>query len=189
MHPVARVLTAAAALLLAATFVFPLWRYDLGAPQYPEGLSMTIGARGIGGQLHLVNQLNHYIGMQQIEPDAIPELRVMPWIIAGLVVSGLAVAAAGGWHALLAWCGAFVVLGLAGLADFYWWLYDYGTNLDPHAPITIEPFVPPLLGTSLLANFEVSSFPDVGGCAAFLAGLLAVAAAGSEWRRRRGGAR
>ena len=31
-----------------------------------------------------INSLNHYIGMKAIEPDAIPELRYMPWIVAAL---------------------------------------------------------------------------------------------------------
>ena len=33
--------------------------------------------------------------MKAIEPDDIPELRFMPWIVAGLIAAGLLVAAAG----------------------------------------------------------------------------------------------
>ena len=180
-----RILTAIASLLLLLVFVYPLWRYDLGAPQYPEGLSMTIWANKIGGQLQLVNQLNHYIGMQEIEPDSLPELKLIPWAVVGLVVSGLVVAVVGKFSWLVIWFGTLAALGLAGLADFYWWLYDYGTNLSPDAPITMPPFVPPIIGTKALANFEVTTFPDRGGIAAFVAGLLGLLAVVLEWRRHR----
>lgn len=189
MNTTSRILTALAALLLVSAFFFPLWRYDMGAPQYPEGLAMTIWANKVGGQLPLVNQLNHYIGMKHIEPDSMAELKVIPWVIVALIVSGLLVAAIGKLRALMAWFVAFVVLGTAGLGDFYWWLYDYGTNLSPEAPITIDPFVPPLFGTNLLANFEISSYPDTAGWAAFVAGLLAFVAVVVEWRQQRVGRR
>lgn len=181
-----RILTGVAALSLLAVYAFPLWRYDLGAPQYPEGLEMTIWAHTIGGKLALVNQLNHYIGMKEIHPDSIAELRWIPWLVGALSASGLVVAVVGRFSWLVGWFTALAVLGLAGLADFYWWLYDYGTNLSPDAPIKLPPFVPPLIGTSTLANFEVSSYPAAGGIAAFAAGLLAALAVGLEWRRRRG---
>ena len=45
--------------------------------------------------LNSINGLNHYIGMQAIEPDAIPELRFMPWILAAAIVAGLLVALVG----------------------------------------------------------------------------------------------
>ncbi|MCK6555321.1 nitrous oxide reductase accessory protein NosL [Candidatus Binatia bacterium] len=185
MNIASRILTALAALLLVTSFFFPLWRYDMGAPQYPEGLAMTIWANKVGGQLPLVNQLNHYIGMKHIEPDSMAELKIIPWVIVGLIVSGLLVAAIGRMRALVAWFVSFVVLGTAGLADFYWWLYDYGTDLSPDAPITIEPFVPPLFGTNMLANFEISSYPDTAGWAAFVAGLLAFVAVAVEWQKHR----
>jgi copper chaperone NosL len=146
---------------------------------------MTIWANKIGGQVQLVNQLNHYIGMKEIEPDSLPELTFIPWITVGLVVAGLVVAAVGKFSWLVAWFVTLAVLGLLGLADFYWWLYDYGTNLSPDAPITMPPFVPPIIGTKALANFEVTTFPDRGGLAAFVAGLLALLAVVLEWRRHR----
>ena len=49
---------------------------------------MLIRAEPVDGlkpnDLHSINGLNHYIGMRPIEPSAIPELRYMPWIVAGL---------------------------------------------------------------------------------------------------------
>ena len=93
MTRLSRVLLAIASVLLLGAFLFPLWRIDLVAPQYPEGLGMLIRVNAVTGikpnDLANINGLNHYIGMKPIEPGAIPELRVMPWIIAGLAALGL----------------------------------------------------------------------------------------------------
>ena len=37
-----RVLIATASILLGLVFMFPLWRIELQAPQYPEGLGLLI---------------------------------------------------------------------------------------------------------------------------------------------------
>lgn len=184
MKPSTRILVLVSTLALLGVYVFPLWRYDLGAPQYPEGLTLSVWVNRIGGQLKLVNQLNHYIGMKSIEPDAIAELRAMPWIVAAVAIAGAAVAALGRRVWLYGWFAVFALLGIAGIVDFYLWLYDYGHSLNPEAPFQLPPFTPPLFGTNVLANFEVSSYPDVGGWAAFGAGFLALIAVVLEWRGR-----
>ena len=182
LSPRSRALTALAAALLAATFFVPLWRIDLLAPQYPEGLGMLIRVNTITGiaptDLGNINGLNHYIGMKAIVPDAIPVLRYMPWVLGALVVGGLAAAAVGRRRPLLAWIVAFAAAGAAGLAEFYRWSYDYGHNLAPDAVIKVPgmSYQPPLIGTKQLLNFTASSWPDVGGWLAAAAFALAVVA-------------
>ncbi|HEU5169541.1 MAG TPA: hypothetical protein VFU46_03335 [Gemmatimonadales bacterium] len=180
---------AVAALLLAALYVLPLWRIDLTAPQYPEGLGLRIRVDGITGRgpndLASINNLNHYIGMQRIEPDAIPELRLMPWIAAGLIVIGLAAAASGRRGVLYAWLAALVIAAAAGLADFWRWGYDYGHNLDPSAAIKVPgmSYQPPLIGGKALLNFRAESWPDLGGLLAFAVVAAAAVVAVLEYRR------
>lgn len=187
----ARWLVLAAVALLATGFVLPLWRVDLIAPQYPEGLGMLIRIDGVDGlkenDLQSINGLNHYIGMKTIEPDAIPELRYMPWILGGLVVLGLGVAALGrrlplyGWGLLLV-----AVMGL-GLWDYWRWGYDYGHDLDhEHAIIKIPgmTYSPPVLGRKKLLNFTATSWPSYGGLAMALAGGLVAYASWTTMRRR-----
>ncbi|MGZ8378751.1 MAG: hypothetical protein ACXW0Z_16100, partial [Gemmatirosa sp.] len=57
-----RLLTALAAVLLLGTFVFPLWRIELEAPQYPEGIGMLIRINTVDGikpnDLQNINGLN-----------------------------------------------------------------------------------------------------------------------------------
>src|SRR3982751_3897132 len=134
MNPISRALVVMAALAVATMLVTPLWTVHLLAPQYPEGLGMTIHINTVRGasefDLMKINQLNHYIGMKRIEPDAIPDLRVMPWIVAALAVAGLGVAAAGRRRLLVVWLTAFMVCAALGLADFWRWEYDYGHELD-----------------------------------------------------------
>ena len=166
-----RLLLAAVSLSLALVYAFPLWHIGLIAPQYPEGLGLYIGVDRIIGEkpqdLNSINNLNHYIGMKVITPSEIPELRYMPWLVAGLIALGLAAAAAGKRAFLYWWVGLFALGAVAGLADFYRWGYDYGHNLAPDAIIKITgmSYQPPLIGNKQLLNFSATSWPAAGGWA------------------------
>lgn len=164
-----RVLTGLAAVFLAAALALPLWEVRLVAPQYPEGLGMRIHAGTVTGikpnDLQSINGLNHYIGMKAIEPDAIPELRWMPWIIVGLAVFGMTAAGIGSRAMLIGWLAAFALLCAAGLWDFHRWEYDYGHNLDMANAIIVVPgmnYQPPLIGSKQLLNFRATSLPAPG---------------------------
>lgn len=183
MSKVSRSLFAVAALLLGLAFVFPLWTIRLQAPQYPEGLGMQIHVNSVEGvqpwDLQNINELNHYIGMRQIDPGSIPELRIMPRILLALIAAGLLVALIGrrslGW----VWLGAFTLLGAAGMVDFYKWEYDYGHHLDlVHAIIKIPgmTYQPPIIGSRQLLNFTAISWPAAGTYALALAGAVAAVA-------------
>ncbi|WP_340102495.1 hypothetical protein [Rhodohalobacter sp. 8-1] len=168
MNTKERVIMAFAALLLGLVFFVPIWTIDMDAPQYPEGIGMEISINDIEGKnkndLQNINGLNHYIGMQEIEPDSIPELDIMPWIFAFLIVSGVGVAIWGNRMALLIWIILFILFAIAGLVDFYLWTYDYGHNLSEDAAIKIPgmTYQPPIIGTKQLLNITASSWPGLG---------------------------
>ena len=160
----ARVMVAAAAVALASARFFPRWRVSLTAPQYPEGLGMHIWAHTVSGvepnDLQNINGLNHYIGMQPIVPESIPELKFMPAGIVAMSVAGLLVAAMGRRRWILVWGSALLLSAVVGLADFWRWEYDFGHNLDlDNAPIQVPgmSYQPPLLGTKQLLNFSATS--------------------------------
>ena len=191
MSRTTRLMVLFAALLLGVMYVTPVWSVRLLAPQYPEGIGMYIRLHTIEGvkehDLDNINSLNHYIGMKPIVPDAIPELRFMPWIVAALIGTGVGVAVLGRRRLLLAWCGMFALLGAAGLYDFWRWSYDYGHNLDFENAIIVVPdmtYQPPLIGTKQLLNFTATSLPSAGGIAAGIAFALAFAALILSYRRR-----
>jgi len=179
-----RVLLVLASLLLAATLATPIWRVELVAPQYPEGLGMEIRAHTIHGvrehDLDNMNELNHYIGMKRIEPDSIAELRIIPWVIGALAAFGLVAALVGRRALVWAWLVTFAAGAIAGLVDFWRWEYDYGHNLDlEHAIIKVPgmTYQPPILGSKQLLNFTATSLPALGGWlagAAFLLGVVAL---------------
>jgi copper chaperone NosL len=133
-----------------------------------------------------INRLNHYIGMKEIEPDSIPELRYMPLILAFLVILGVVTGVVRRRALLLLWAAVLVAVSFAGLADFYRWEYDYGHNLDPSAPIKVPgmSYQPPLVGSKRLLNIDASSWPAAGGILMALGVALAVAALFLEWRRK-----
>src|SRR5690606_28360107 len=78
-------LVVAAAALVAAMFL-PLWRISLVAPQYREGLSLSIYSHqlvgGANGQdLHEINTLNHYIGMKPLVEADFVEMKWIPFAL------------------------------------------------------------------------------------------------------------
>ncbi len=190
MSWISRGLIALASLVLIGVFFVPLWKITLWAPQYPEGLSMYIWVNKITGgnphDLYNINLLNHYIGMKPIKPEEILELKIMPFIFGFFIVLGLLTAITGSKKLLYAWVILFVIIGIAGIADFYRWEYDYGHNLDPRAPIKIPgvAYQPPLIGCKKLLNMKACSFPDKGVYIAVASVLLGMVAAVIEKFRK-----
>ncbi len=160
-----RLLSAVLATLLVAVYFVPMWSINLEAPQYPEGLGMKIWIHKLGGDIPTINGLNHYIGMQKIEENSIPELTLMPWFLGLLIGMGWLAALLGKRWFFAVWVGLFAALGAVAGYDFWSWEYDYGHNLDPTAAIRIPgmSYQPPLLGSKQLLNFTAHSYPDVGG--------------------------
>lgn len=174
-----RLLLGVAAVAVLLAIRLPLWEVRLGAPQYPEGLGLRILSHTVEGlkpnDLNSINVLNHYIGMKAIEPDAIPELRYMPWILAGLAGSLGLIALRGGRRMMMAWLVATAVLGAVGLWDFWRWEYAYGHELDLETAAIIVPgmsYQPPLIGSKQLLNFTAMAWPGTGAIALGVAWLL-----------------
>ena len=192
MNRISRLLVLIASIVALGAYAFPLWRIRLVAPQYPEGLGMLIRINTVTGtgefDLANINKLNHYIGMKAISPDIIPELKYMPWLLGALVVMGVIVAIAGKRRLLYAWLVAFTVLGVAGLADFWRWGYDYGHNLDREIAVIEVPgmtYQPPLIGSKQLLNFRATSWPASGSFFLGASVALGVLALLIDYRRSR----
>lgn len=174
MNSKSRVLVMIGALILVLTFFFPLWTIDLNAPQYPEGLGLRIWLNEISGlkpnDLQSINGLNHYIGMKEIVPDAIPELKIMPYVIVFMTLFGLLNAYLRNKKLIYVWLILFIVLGAVGLYDFYMWAYDYGHNLNPNAPIKVPgmTYQPPIIGSKQLLNINAVSLPSTASIIIFI---------------------
>lgn len=180
----ARFLSLLCAIGLAVSLLFPLWRIDLTAPQYPEGLVLKIYPHKIGGDVDVVNGLNHYIGMRTLHTKDFFEFTILPYLIGAFAVFGLLTFLINRRWFFYTWVVLFVAFGVIAMFDFYRWEYNYGHNLDPNAAIVVPgmAYQPPLIGFKQLLNFGAYSFPDVGGYIFLLSGLALVVLLFLEWR-------
>lgn len=162
---VSRILIAVLSLSIIGTYFLPVWRIDLIAPQYPEGLTMKIWLNNLTGDVDIINGLNHYIGMKKISVEMFPEFQYLVYIVGAFIAYGLLIAVTGSRKILLSYLVVSLLGAIYAMYDFYQWGYDYGHNLNPDAPIKVPGmgYQPPLLGHKQLLNFDAYSMPDVGG--------------------------
>ncbi len=160
-------------LFIGSLFV-PLWRIELDAPQYPEGLTLQLHANKIGGDVDVINGLNHYIGMATLHTENFFEFTILPYIFSAFAFISLLLIFINKRKAIVIFLITYVVFIALSAIDFYRWNYEYGHNLDPHAAIIVPgmAYQPPLLGYKQLLNFGAYSIPDVGGWMLTGAGIL-----------------
>ncbi|MDQ0477867.1 MULTISPECIES: hypothetical protein [Chryseobacterium] len=161
--------------LIVAIFV-PIWSIYLNAPQYPEGLAMFIHADKISGEYAIINGLNHYIGMKEIHADEFWEFKILPYALGIFALLCFLAAFLNSRKLLYTLTGIYLLFGVGFVFDFWRWLYDYGHNLNPHAAIIVPgmSYQPPLFGYKQLLNFEVWSYPNIGGGIMIGAGVILI---------------
>ncbi len=167
--------------LYAASYFFAYWKFTLLAPQYPDGLTINIFLSHLTGDVHEINELNHYIGMRSLTQAAIWERHEAVWAVGllGVSVAGLTLVPGRKYSWLSVVPGVLFPLGFLG--DSFYWLYTFGNHLDPRAPINIPPFTPTLMGEGHVGQFSTFAAPSVG----FYLALTAVAAVAGAWLLRR----
>lgn len=177
LSKMSRIILGLCGVLLLAVLYFPIWRIDLDAPQYPEGLRLLIYANNLGGDVEIINGLNHYIGMKTLHANEFIEFTILPYIIAVFAILFLLTAFLAKRKWLNITFGLFVAFGIIAMIDFWRWEYDYGHNLDPNAAIIVPgmAYQPPLIGFKQLLNFGAYSIPDIGGWIFIFVGVLALA--------------
>ena len=182
-----RLLLVIAAMGLVVVLFTPIWRIELDAPQYPEGLSLTIHAKGLQGNVDIINGLNHYIGMKTLHNADFFEFTVLPYYIIFFAAAFLLVAVINTRRWLNILVILFVTFGIVAMVDFWRWEYDYGHNLNPNAAIIVPgmAYQPPLIGFKQLLNFGAYSIPDTGGWIFIGVGLISVICLVMEWRKSR----
>jgi len=178
-----RVLTLAGAALMIGAFFSPMWWVSLKAPNYPEhtfpdGVRIHMHWDGVrnGCKLreraeveeeegldcvHEMNTINHYIGMKPIEEGAPLEFKASPYLFAGFTVMLVAVIfySGTGWWLLMI---PAIIAPVVFLADFSYWLWWFGHNMDDWAAFTVKPFMPTVLGEGKVAQFSTLAYPHYG---------------------------
>ena len=163
-----RILLLVAAITVAISVFFPLWKMRLVAPQYSNGLELKIYAHKLvggglnGNDLNEINNLNHYIGMKKIQQADFTEMQIMPFMFGVFILLALRAVVFGEMKEVIDLFVLASYFGAFSIGAFYYRLYWYGHNLDPHAPVHIKSFTPLVFGTQKIANFTQSSYPELG---------------------------
>ena len=177
-----RLLLLAAAITIAISLFFPLWKMHLVAPQYSDGLDLFIYAYKIEGggyngqHLAEINGLNHYIGMKPIQQVDFTEMQLMPFIFGIIILLTLRSIVLGEMANVVDLSALYGYFGVFSIGAFWYRLYTYGHNLDPRAPVHIQPFTPLLIGGKQIANFHETSYPELGAYFLCLSVLLIILA-------------
>jgi len=156
------ILMVTAAVLLLISIFLPYWKLTLFAPQYPEGLKAVIYVNRAAGDIQELDILNHYIGMKSMKEAAPLERSLSIFLIAGIILLVVASIYVHSPIALFLTIPAILYPAFF-LGVLYFWLRNFGMNLDQNAPInSIKPFAPPILGDSTIANFKTTATWEIG---------------------------
>jgi copper chaperone NosL len=168
---------------LFAILFFPLWQIQLSAPQYPEGLVLLIFPNKLGGNVDIINGLNHYIGMKSLHAADFLEFTILPYIICFFSLLFITAGVIGKRKLTNLAFILFVCFGIIAMADFWKWEYNYGHTLNPDAAIIVPgmSYQPPLIGFKQLLNFGAYSIPDVGGWVFVCVGIILLFVILKEW--------
>jgi len=180
-----KVATGLCSVLILIVLFVPIWKIELSAPQYPEGLVLKIHANKLGGNVDVVNGLNHYIGMRTLHAEDFIEFTLLPYIIAGFAAAGFLTLILNRRKLFGALVILFITIAVVSMVDFYRWEYNYGHELNPDAPIKVPgmAYQPPLIGYKKLLNFGAYSIPDTGGWIFIAVGLILVTTWIIEFRK------
>jgi len=162
-----------AAFLLMVSLLLPYWVLNLKAPQFPDGLQIRAYVNRLEGDVGELEGLNHYVGLESFESGAVLERSIA--IAAIIVLVGLLVAALlihSRWVVVLVFPG--LVFPFVFIADLQYWLWTYGHELDPRAPLAaaVGEFTPPVFGPAKIAQFDTLALPGPGLVLAFIASVM-----------------
>ena len=152
---------------LLASLAFPLWRISMNAPQYPDGLYMDIYSHKLvggndGHDIQEINVLNHYIGMHTITREELRDLDWIPFAMIAMALLSLRAALLGNVRTIIDLSMVAAYVSLVAFGRFVYMLWEFGHDLDPKAPVDVEPFMPVVFGSKKIANFMTHSMPQFG---------------------------
>ncbi len=144
----------------------PIWYVALEAPNYPkeafpEGIPVYYHFDGFSGDVHEMNTINHFIGMDPMKRGA-PYLRMLaPYALVFLAL-------------LLVYFILYdskilnllmlipVALPAIFLGFYAYWLYWFGHHMHAWGAFKIKPFTPTVFGDGKVAQFTTHSYPTWG---------------------------
>jgi hypothetical protein len=144
----------------------PIWAVSLEAPNYPkeafpEGIPVYFHFDGYSGEVHEMNTINHYVGMDPMWVGGTIEREI--GIYALLLLSLAMIYFIFYNNAIFTYAMLIPVsLPLLFIADYSYWLYWFGHNLHDWGAFKIKPFMPTVFGDGKIAQFVTHSYPTIG---------------------------
>jgi hypothetical protein len=144
----------------------PIWAVSLEAPNYPkeafpEGIPVFFHFDGFSGEVHEMNTINHYVGMDPMWVGGTLEREIG---IYALLLLSLFMIYFIAYNQKLVNLTMLVPasLPLLFIADYSYWLYWFGHNLHDWGAFKIKPFMPTVFGDGKIAQFTTHSYPTIG---------------------------
>ncbi|MDO9266513.1 MAG: cytochrome C [Sulfurimonas sp.] len=158
----------------------PIWSVSLEAPNYPkeafpQGIPVFFHFDGYSGEVHEMNTINHYVGMDPMWIGGTIEREIGIYALLALSLGMIYFIA---YNAKIL---NYIMLVPASLpllfiADYSYWLYWFGHNLHDWGAFKIKPFMPTVFGDGKIAQFTTHSYPTIGFYLIVAIGLLSLLA-------------
>ncbi len=144
----------------------PIWAVSLEAPNYPkeafpQGIPVFFHFDGYSGEVHEMNTINHYVGMDPMWVGGHFERAIGPYALLLLTLI-MVMFIAYNSKILNLLMLIPVSLPLLFIADYSFWLYWFGHNLHDWGAFKIKPFMPTVFGDGKIAQFTTHSYPTIG---------------------------
>ena len=158
----------------------PIWAVSLEAPNYPkkafpEGIPVFFHFDGYSGEVHEMNTINHYVGMDPMWVGGTIEREIG---IYALLLLSLAMIYFIAFNKKIFSYAMLIPASLPVLfiLDYSYWLYWFGHNLHDWGAFKIKPFMPTVFGDGKIAQFTTHSYPTIGFFLLVLISLLSLLA-------------
>jgi len=158
----------------------PIWAVSLEAPNYPkeafpQGIPVYFHFDGFSGEVHEMNTINHYVGMDPmwIGGTFEREIGIYALLILSLGIIYFIAYNIPIFSYIMLIPGA---LPLLFIADYSYWLYWFGHNLHDWGAFKIKPFMPTVFGDGKIAQFTTHSYPTIGFYILLAISLLSILA-------------
>ncbi len=167
----------------------PIWYVALEAPNYPketfpEGIPVYYHFDGFSGDVHEMNTINHYIGMDPMERGA-PYLRALAPYALVLVALLMVYYILYDSKILDLLMLIPVFLPVIFLGFYAYWLYWFGHHMHSWGAFKIKPFMPTVFGDGKVAQFTTHSYPTTGFWLLLAISLFSLLAIISKRKARR----
>ena len=144
----------------------PIWYVALEAPNYPKdafpnGIPVFYHFDGFSGDVHEMNTINHFIGMDPMKRGA-PYLRALAPYALIFVALLLVFYMLYDSKLLDSLMLIPVTLPVIFLGFYAYWLYWFGHHMHEWGAFKIKPFMPTVFGDGKVAQFTTHSYPTTG---------------------------